>query len=110
MKPLLFVGRSREELRNFPANARREAGHDLDRLQRGMNPRDWKPFKTVGSGVCEIHVRDKGAYRVIYIASLPDAVYALHAFHKTTQKTESLHIELAAKRFRELMRHRMKER
>jgi len=53
----------------------------------------------------EIRVRDaSGAFRVIYIATLPDAVHVLHAFAKKTQATSQRDLDLATARFRELMR------
>lgn len=56
-------------------------------------------MKTVGPGVREIRVRDgSGAWRVIYIATLPHAVLVLHAFQKKTQATPKRDIELAADR------------
>jgi phage-related protein len=62
---------------------------------------------TVGKGVEEIRVRSEaGAFRVIYIARLPEAIYVLHAFKKTTEKTEQADIDLAAKRLRELLKDR----
>jgi phage-related protein len=88
MKPLRFLGRSRQDLQEFPANARREAGFQLDHVQNGLNPDDWKPMKTIGSGVREIRIKDHaGAFRVIYVATFADAVYVLHAFQKKTQAT-----------------------
>ncbi len=75
MKPLPFLGSSLDDLRAFPEAARREAGHQLDRVQRGLDPEDWKPVQTVGGGVREIRVRDQtGAFRLIYVASRPEAV------------------------------------
>lgn len=62
-------------------------------------------MKIIGPGVREIRVREaSGAFRVIYLATLPSAVYVLHAFRKKTQKTEKQDIDLAAKRLRDLMR------
>ena len=58
MKPIAFVGIALDDLRHFPAGARREAGHQLDRVQRGLEPDDWKPMANIGSGVREIRVRD----------------------------------------------------
>ena len=105
MKPVLFLGDSLERLKDFPENARRQAGFQLDRLQRGLAPDDFKPMRTVGKGVEELRVRDaSGAYRVIYIARLKDGVYVLHAFKKTTGKTSRADIELAQTRFTELSR------
>ena len=97
MKPVAFVGSSLDELRDFPVNARREAGYQLDRVQRGLDPDDWKSMASVGSGVREIRIRDEtGAFRVIYIASFADAIYVLHAFQKKTQQTAKRDLDSAA--------------
>jgi phage-related protein len=57
----------------------------------------------IGAGVQEIRIRDAaGAFRVIYMAKFADAVYVLHCFRKTTQKTSNADLDLAAKRYREL--------
>lgn len=59
-------------------------------------------MKTVGPGVREIRVREaSGAFRIIYLAALPDRVLVLHAFQKKTQTTPKKDIELAARRLRE---------
>jgi len=77
------MGSSLTDLQAFPAEARRAAGFNLDFVQRGLEPEDWKPMKIVGPGVNEIRVRDAdGAYRVIYLAARPEAVYVLHCFQK----------------------------
>lgn len=105
MKPLEFLGDSLDSLREFPKEARRQAGFQLDRAQRGLEPFDWKPMASVGSGVREIRVRDEsGAYRVLYLAKLEDAVYVLHCFQKKTQTTAKRDIDLAQKRYRELVK------
>ena len=58
-----FRGTALDDLRLFPAAARREAGHQLDRVQRGLDPDDWKPLPGVGSGCREIRIRDaSGAF------------------------------------------------
>jgi phage-related protein len=105
MKPVSFLGDSLDEVRSFPDDARRDAGFQIGRLQLGLDPNDWKPMKTVGPGVREIRVREaSGAYRVIYIATLEDAVYVLHAFRKKTQATSKRDLDLATTRFKELIR------
>ena len=102
-KPLLFVGTSHDDLKGFPDEARRDAGFNLDFVQRGLEPENWKPMKTVGPGVKEIRVRDAtGAYRVIFLAKRPEAVYVLHCFQKKTQKTRKVDVELAARRFAQI--------
>jgi len=104
-KPVEFRGSALEDLRASPLAARREAGHQLDQVQNGQEPDDWKPMNTVGQGVKEIRIRDAaGAYRVIYIAKLADAVYVLHCFQKKTGKTPKPELDLAAKRYRELLK------
>ena len=83
--------------------ARREAGFQLDHVQCGLNPDDWKPMKTIGPGVREIRIKDKaGAFRLIYVATFADAAYVLHAFQKKTQATSLQDIRLATFRFRKL--------
>ena len=103
MKPIAFVDNALDALRDFPASARREAGYQLDRLQRGLDPDDWKPMPVIGPGVREIRVRDEmGAFRVICIATLVDAIYVLHAFQKKTQRTPKRDLELADARLRQI--------
>jgi phage-related protein len=63
---------------------------------------------SVGLGVNEIRVReDGGAFRIIYVAKFSEAVYVLHAFQKKAPKTSKPDIELARRRFRELIQERM---
>jgi len=103
MKDLYFAGSSLDELKDFPTDAKREAGFQLDRVQNDLEPENWKPIKTVGVGVREIRIRcTDGAYRVIYTAKVRDTVYVLHAFQKKTQKTPQRNIELAKKRLKEI--------
>jgi len=105
VKPIEFRGDSLDRLREFPKEARREAGFQLDRVERGLEPFDWKPMSSVGAGVREIRVRDEsGAFRVLYVAKFQDAVYVLHCFPKKTQVTPKRDIDLAVKRYRELLK------
>ena len=106
MKLLEFVGSSREDLRRFPAEARRAAGFDLSFVQQGLVPTDWKPMKEVGLGAMEIRIRVLGEWRVIYVAKLAAAVYVLHAFEKQSRRTRRADIELARTRYREIGGHR----
>ena len=102
-RPVTFHGDSLDRLRDLPDDARRDAGHELHRVQWGFDPFDWKPMPSIGAGVREIRVRDDtGAYRVIYVAKRADAVHVLHVFQKKTQKTAKRDLELARQRLREL--------
>jgi phage-related protein len=101
MKPIRFLGTSRRDLAAFPELARRKAGYDLFMVQVGREPADFKPLPTVGSGACEIRIRDAaGTFRVVYVAKFEEAVYVLHAFQKKTRKTSRADIELAVQRYR----------
>jgi phage-related protein len=94
-------------LRDFPVDARHDAGYQLDKVQRGLQPDDFKPMPAVGKGVEEIRIRDdSGIYRVIYTARFADSVYVLHAFEKKTQRTSKRDIELAKARYGEMIRDR----
>jgi phage-related protein len=100
-----FLGGSLDDLRAFPETARREAGYQLDRVQNGLDPADWKPMAIVGRGVREIRIRDDdGAFRVFYVTKFGDVIYVLHCFQKKTQKTAKTDIDLAAKRYRDLVK------
>ncbi len=93
-----------DDLRDFPTGVRREAGYQIDRVQSGFEPDDWKPMASIGAGVREIRIRDEtGAYRVIYVTRLRDRLYVLHCFQKKTQKTAKRDIDLAARRYLDLM-------
>lgn len=103
MKPVEFVGTALDDLRAFPETARREAGYQIDKVQHGEVPDDWKPMSTIGAGVKEIRIRDvSGAFRVIYLAKLADAVYVLHCFQKKSERTGEADIRLARQRFKAL--------
>lgn len=102
MKALKFVGSSLEDLKDFPEEARRAAGFELAAIQRGLNPSDWKPMASVGSGACEARIHVLGEWRVIYVAKFGETVYVLHAFQKKTQKTRQADIEIARRRYRQI--------
>ena len=101
MKRILFLADTLDEIRSFPLNVRKDIGTELRRVQRGLEPMDWKPMKTVGAGVREIRVREEtGAFRVIYVLSKGDAIYVLNAFQKKTQKTPKHEMVLATLRLK----------
>ena len=112
-RPLVWVGASLEEVRRFPASARRTAGHQLHRIQAGAEPADWKPMPAVGPGVREVRIRAETgqAFRVLYLATLPEAVYVLHAFEKRSRRTSLLDLRLTRKRLQQVIafRHHRKE-
>ena len=103
MKEIMWVGSSLQDLRDFPEVPRKRAGFQLERLQEGEEPDDFKPMKSVGKGVQEIRIAcDDGAFRVFYVVNRPEAIYVLHAFRKTTQKTEKRDLDLGRTRYKSL--------
>lgn len=106
MKSIAWLGDSLDIVRAFPDEARTQIGQQLRRVQQGLEPTDWKPMPGIGLGANEIRVHVDTAHRVFYVAKFAEAVYVLHAITKKTRKTPQRDIDLAAKRFRELVNER----
>ncbi len=99
-RPIFWLGTSFDDLKKFPPGVKRDAGYQLHRVQTGLDPDNWKPFNTVGSGVREIRIRGViGAFRVLYVAKFRNGIYVLHSFQKKTQKTRKQDIEIAKSRY-----------
>jgi len=110
MKPVHFVGTSREDIRELPDSVQETAGFQLFKVQQGEEPDDWKPMPTVGPGVQEIRIRDEsGAYRIFYVAKFEEAVYVLHVFEKRSQKTARTDLALGKSRYADLLKWRREE-
>jgi len=101
MKEVDFKGRSLEAIREFSDRAKNEAGFQLDRVQRGLDPTNWKPLAIVGNGAKEIRISEEGQYRVIYVANIGNKIIVLHAFSKKTQKTLQSDIDIAKRAYKE---------
>jgi phage-related protein len=90
-------------LRAAPQNIRSDAGYQLDLVQRGEVPADFKPMPEVGSGVMEIRLHGTNEYRVFFVTRFEEAVYVLHCFVKKTQATRKADLELGKRRFSALL-------
>lgn len=110
MKPLFWAGSTLEDLRAFPDDARRLAGHELHLIQQGLEPDDWKAMVGLGPGVYELRIRTALEHRVFYVAKFAEGVYVLHAFQKKTQQTAQRDLELTRERYREVLRQRQEAR
>ena len=109
LKPLEWVGSSREDLKEFPVEVRKHAGFALYQAQAGFKHRDAKPLKGMGSDILEVVSRHDGdTYRAVYTVRFKAAVYVLHAFVKKTQQTSKADIELARTRFKQLIAARQR--
>ncbi len=105
MKIVRWKGSSKDDLKSFPDAVIDSAGHQLFRVQCGLDPDDWKPMPTIGAGVKESRLRDASeAFRVIYIATRPEVVYVLHCFQKKSQKTSPQDLQLARERLKSVLR------
>ena len=109
-KSVQWIGPARDELRDFPDDARLEAGFAIWAVQQGETPPDSKPMSIIGQGVQEIRIRTTDAYRIFYVAKFPEAIYILHAFQKKTQKTARSNIELGQQRYKLLIEARQQEK
>ena len=105
MTPVIWMGSSKVDLKAFPAAVIDDMGHQLFLVQSGLEPDDWKPMATVGTGVKEIRVKDvAGVFRTVYLATRADAIYVLHCFQKKTRQTARRDIKLARKRLQDILR------
>lgn len=109
-KMLVWIGASFEDLRDFPPEARRTAGYELRRIQRGSMPTDWKPMPSVGPGVNEIRIHTHVEHRVMYVAKFEEAVYVLHAFEKRSRQTRDTDLTLARESLKQVEALRREER
>ena len=105
MKPLNFIGSSREDLRGFPEEVKQDIGYALFEAQRGHKPEAAKPLKGFGgAAILEIIERFHGdAYRAVYTVKYREVVYVLHCFQKKSKsgrKTAQRDIDLMKQRLR----------
>ena len=106
LKPLKWLGDSLDRLQAAPANIRSDAGYQLELVQRGETPADFKPMPDVGSGVMEIRLHGDNEYRVFYVARFEESVYVLHCFVKKSQSTRKADLDLGRQRYSALLDRR----
>ena len=104
LKPITWLGTSRDDVKSLPEKVRQIVGAELMAVQSGYEPSDWKPMRSIGSGVREIRVQYEGQYRVIYIAKFGESIYVLHAFRKKTRRTSRQDLDLARNRLKQIKR------
>ena len=110
MKPVIWIGSSRRDLREMPQQVRRNIGQALYTAQQGTTDPAAKPLKGFGGArVMEIVERYRtDAYRAVYTAHFDNAVYVLHVFQKKSKSgiaTPKQEIELIRRRLAEAERH-----
>ncbi len=84
MKPLHWIGKSRDDLLSFPRPVVRRIGYALQYAQSGAKHPSAKPLKGFGgAGVLEvIEDHDGNTYRAVYTVQFAEVVYVLHVFQK----------------------------
>jgi phage-related protein len=106
LKPVIWVGSSRRDLRAFPEPVQDHMGYALYIAQRGGKHRDTKTLSGFGgAGVVEVVKDFRGdTFRAVYTLRYAGAVYVLHAFQKkskTGSETARRDLELVKQRLRE---------
>lgn len=105
LRPVVWLGDSKKNLRDFPDGAQKFLGDELQLIQFGGMPKDAKPFKGVGSGVLELALRyASDAYRVVLALQIGRRIYVLHAFQKKSKRgveTPKRDVELIRRRYAE---------
>lgn len=88
VKPVVWVGRSLQELQSFPREVQRTLGYALRFAQQGGKHPDAKPLKGfAGAGVLDVvEDYDGDTYRLVYTVRLQERVYVLHAFQKKAKR------------------------
>lgn len=88
LKPLLWVGSSRKDLREMPDEVKSDIGHSLREVQKGKDPGNTKLLTHLGeSGIFEILTDDVGGtFRAVYTVKFADAIVVLHVFQKKSKK------------------------
>ena len=90
MKPIAWLGNTHQTVKEYLTHIRQEIGYNLDKVQRGLAPCDWKPMNSVGRGVKEIRIHE-------------ESIYVLHSFVKKTEQTAQKDIELGKRRYSEML-------
>jgi phage-related protein len=88
MKPVVWTGSSRDDLRELPQQVRRDIGQALYTAQQGETDPAAKPLRGFGGArVMEIVERYRtDAYRAVYTAHFASAIYVLHVFQKKSKR------------------------
>lgn len=104
MKPIHFEGSSQEDLRGMLKEARRAIGFQLERLQAGKEPKNWKTLKGLGKGITgvrEVRVEiDTNIYRSAYVTTFGESIVVLHCWNKKTEKTAESDKKIIVNRYR----------
>lgn len=86
-KPIIWMGSSKKDLREFPKEVRQDIGVALHWAEQGRVHSTAKPMKGSLRDVTEIVSDfDGDTFRAMYTTRIGDEVYVLHAFQKKSKK------------------------
>ncbi|GBU14402.1 toxin RelE [Enterobacterales bacterium] len=107
IKNIAWSSTALKDLKNFPSEARIFAGNQLRRIQRGVDPIDFKSVNHWGIGVMELRLvsNDKN-FRVIYVAKFEEKIYVLHCFVKKSQATSKQDVTIIKSRYNAILQER----
>ncbi|WP_413529358.1 type II toxin-antitoxin system RelE/ParE family toxin [Rahnella inusitata] len=109
VKDIDWRGSSLKDLRDFPVDAKKRAGYELEQIQHGLAPTEWKSINHWGAGVVEIKLDAvAGTFRVVYVAKFEEAIYILHCFQKKNQQTSPKDVAIIKARYAEIVRERQR--
>ncbi len=105
MRPLLWIGSSKKDLKEMPVGVRKEIGHSLRELQKGRDPGNTKPLKHLHEPISEVVVDEReGTFRAAYTVEFKNVVAVLHVFHKKSKSgiaTPKKEIDLILQRLKQ---------
>jgi phage-related protein len=105
-KPVIWIGSSRKDVREFPEAIQDHIGYALYVAQLGGKHRDTKTLSGFGgAGVVEIvSVYSGDTFRAVYTLRFAGTVYVLHAFQKKSKTGRE-----TPRRDKELIKQRLRE-
>ena len=115
LRPIVWIGSTRRDMRAFPRAVRRDVGYALYSAQEGDVDPSAKPLSGFGgASVLEIVADHRGdTWRAVYTVRYPEAVYVLHVFQKKSRRgiaTTKKDIDLIRQRLSEAERqHRLRQ-
>lgn len=105
-KPLRFIGSALRDIRELPPAVQDIAGRLLLDVQYGDTPPNIKPMEHIGSGTIQLEITAAQSWFRVFYVPKPEAVYVLHVFNKTSNKTSRADNEKGVARYRQLLEYR----
>jgi phage-related protein len=106
VKQAVFHPAALAAIRLFPGSVRKELGKAIFDLQNGetLGMPLSRHMPSIGVGVSELRITDRaGIYRAFYYMQSPRGILVFHAFMKKSQATPQRELDLARKRWKELL-------